>query len=72
MTFDAIEDDIFSDGKAPVASTKITLARTSDEWKTSKRNKSVRDGIDQAIGHVGAVTLPGDIQPNVIQIKFRA
>jgi hypothetical protein len=51
LVFDAINDDVLPDGKAPASGAEIFSAGTSDVEEAGQREKTVRDGIDQAVGN---------------------
>jgi hypothetical protein len=72
FVFEAVNDDVFAHGKAAVSRAEIILAGTSDIGKAGKREKTVRDSVDQPVGNFDAAAFLRDVKPDVIKIGFGA
>jgi hypothetical protein len=70
LAFDTVNDDIFAAGKAPQTGAEVLVATASQIGVAGEKKKSVRDGINQAIGNFDASAFPGDVIPNIIEFGF--
>jgi hypothetical protein len=68
--FDTVDDNVLSHGHAAASGAKIFLAGTADIGETADHEKTVRDGVDQAISNLDAAAFFRDVQPDVVKIAF--
>ncbi len=61
LVFDAVHNNVFSYGETSVSRAEVVLPRTSYVGKPSKREETVRDGVDQAVGNLDASAFLGNV-----------
>jgi hypothetical protein len=70
FAFDAIDNDIFADGKAARSGTEILVTGAACVRKFGQKTESISDGVHQVCGDIHAAAFSGDIEPDVVQIGF--
>ncbi|HXB73275.1 MAG TPA: hypothetical protein VNY05_33870 [Candidatus Acidoferrales bacterium] len=70
LTFNAVDDDIFTHGDATRPSTEIFIAGSSNIGEAGQKKEPAGDRVNQAGGNIHAAAFFGDVKPNVIKIGF--
>jgi hypothetical protein len=65
-----VENHIIADRKAARAGKQV-VAGGSDPWMAGQKTEPAGNGIDQALGDVGAAGFPGDVVRDVIKVAPR-
>ncbi len=60
--------DVLAYRETPRANAKVVVARAAQVGMACKKEKSVGDGIDQAIGDFKVTALFGDVIPDIVQV----
>src|SRR5438552_960484 len=60
--------DVLAYRETPRANAKVVVARAAQVGMACKKEKSVGDGIDQAVGDFKATALFGDVIPDIVQV----
>jgi hypothetical protein len=68
LSLNTVQDDVVPNSNAPRAEAEIVVADASKVRKTSKKDKSVRDRVNQPIGDFDAAAFLGDVIPNTVKI----
>lgn len=61
LVFNTVHNGIFTNGKASVCGAEIFLAGTSHIGEAGKREETVRNGVDQAVGNLDAAAFLGNV-----------
>ncbi len=72
IIFYAVHNHVFPNGQAAVSGAEISFPGTSEIRKARQREKTVGDGLNQAVGGREATAFSGDVIPNVIEIGWGA
>jgi hypothetical protein len=70
--FDTVNDHIFAHSHAAASGPEIFIAGTSDIREAGKDEKTVCEGVDQAVGNLNAAAFLRDVKPYLIKIGFGA
>src|ERR1700729_4308727 len=70
VCFDAVDDNVFTNGEAAGPEAEIFIARTTHEGEAGKQNETFCDGANQAVRNLDAATIFCDIKPDVVKIKL--
>src|ERR1035437_3441286 len=70
LPFQAIDDDVLPDNKAPQARAQIFVAAASHLGKAGQKKKPVGDGINHAVGNLDAAALLGYVIPDAVELGF--
>jgi hypothetical protein len=68
--FDAVDDDIRTDGQASQTKTKIVIAAAPYVGMFGENKEVVGDRIDEAFGSVSITALGGNVEPNLVQFRL--
>ena len=61
LVFDAVDNHVFSHGQTAVSGAEIFLPGTTDIGEAGKREETVCDGVDQAVGNLDAAAFLRDV-----------
>lgn len=65
----AIDDDVFTDGKGAPAVAQVVIALAARIWMGRKEMKPVDDRFNQGVSDADAAALRGNINPNFFEIR---
>jgi hypothetical protein len=68
IAFDAVDDDVITDGKTAQALASIIISGTTDPGMTGAQIKSGGDGVDLPVGNVLAAAIGDDVVPDMVQV----
>src|SRR5580700_1729613 len=66
----AIDDEVLAHGKASQARAQIIVPPAPDIWIFCEEEKSLRNGVDKAVGDLDASTLRRNIMPNAVEVEI--
>ena len=72
FAFDAINDDIFTYGKAACADAEIPVTGAASLGEVGQEAKSVGNGVNQSGGNIHAAAFLADIEPDAVKIGFNS
>src|SRR5713101_4154034 len=66
LSLDAVHDDIVANSNAPRAGAEILVAGAPEVLKAGKKEKTVRDGVNQPVGDFDTAALLCDVIPDIV------
>jgi hypothetical protein len=72
LVFHDVHNHVFPHGEAALTGAEVFLAGTSNIGEAGKREETVCDGVDQAVGNLDATAFLRDVKPDVIKVGFGA
>jgi hypothetical protein len=68
--FDAVDDNVLTDGEAAAPEAEIFIAGTPHVGEAGKQNETGCDGVNQAVRNLDAAAILCDVRPDVVKIKL--
>ena len=68
--FNAVDDNVLSNGEATTADAKVFVTRTTEVGKSGEQNETIGNGVDQTVSNLDAGGLLCNVVPNVIKVAF--
>jgi hypothetical protein len=66
LILETMDDDVLASGKTPRTKTKVVVPGSAQVGMAGKKQKTVGNGMNQAIGYFDAAAVIGDVVPDFI------